>query len=127
MVLWGAAQPKQLKALRALYDATVRHCALGDWALGFEALVVTEDGLSALLEMCRCTGKCAPALPLRVLMAAVSGASGSGELHLTRLGHVLVKLAHKCDPLACTSVALLHSCPPLSTACCAHYVSTMRR
>ena len=65
-VLWGDAQEKQLVVIRALYDKTLPQCALGDWELGFEARVLQEDGLSALLEMCGAGGRHLPALPLHV-------------------------------------------------------------
>ena len=112
-MLWGDSQTKQLAAIQNLYDKTVLTCPIGDWQLGFQQKVINEDGLTALVEMCACTDRKAPALPLYALMAAVSDdRNDAGALHLTRLGHVLNKFANKCAPLL-----RLSSHPSPSPAC----------
>lgn len=98
-VLWGGAQQQQLATLEQLYNATTPHCAAGDWALGYGRLIVEEDGLSAVVELCACQGRAPPAAALHVLLRAMDDPE-SGGLHLTRAAHVLGKLAHRCAQLS---------------------------
>ena len=84
-VLWGDAEKKQVAVLRTLYDKTIGDLSLGDWDLGFKQQVLVEDGLGALIAMCVCPGKRAPALPLHILNAAIS------DPHT-----VLLKIAARC-------------------------------
>lgn len=93
-VVWGGAQAAQMTFVRNLYDAMVKLLNLGDWELGYKRLVEREDGLSALLSLCGASGKVAPALAWAALLSAVQNADGS--LNLTRIAHVLSRLAMKC-------------------------------
>jgi len=93
--LWSGTEAQQLAVVRRLYDATLRWCQLGDWKLGYADVVAAEDGISALLDMCRTQDKEVPSLPLVVLLNLCNNENGSG-LSFRRTAHVLTKLALKC-------------------------------
>lgn len=95
--LWNGTEEQQSVVIHRLYSATLKRCHLGDWRLGYADLVEAEDGISALLELCRTQDKEVPGLPLIVLLNMCSNDSSSG-VNFKRMAHLLAKLAIKCAP-----------------------------
>eukprot|EP00892_Ulva_mutabilis_P005130 jgi/Ulvmu1/298/UM001_0302.1 len=94
-VLWCDEQHKQTDLLMRLYDILVSTCNLGDWELGYKAIIQKEDGLGALVEMCGSVGRSQPTLAWAALMCAVQEPDGSG-INFSRYAHVLTKVAQRC-------------------------------
>ena len=94
-MLWSDEQDKQIELVRRLYDTMVQTCNLGDWDLGYKAIIQKEDGLAALVEMCGAVGRSQPVLAWAALMCSVQEPDGSG-LSFTRYAHVLTKVAQRC-------------------------------
>lgn len=93
-ILWDGTEEEQYRLLRELYDCTVGSVKLGDWDLGYHGTIESEDGISALLDMCQMRTKAAPALPLLALLTSC-GQRSSNCVDFTRIANILIKLAIK--------------------------------
>lgn len=85
--------------MRQLYDKMVNNCNLGDWDLGYRAVIQREDGLAALIEMCGAVGRSQPVLAWAALMCCIQQPDGSG-INFSRYAHVLTKVAQRCAPFS---------------------------
>ena len=106
-ILWAGTEERQMEVIDYLFTMTIKSCSLGDWKLGYADMVSSEDGLSALLELCRKQDKLIPSLPIVVLLNACNSANSSG-LNFTRTAHLLTKLAIKCVPESRTKLVCLN-------------------